>query len=283
MAAAEVHRRILVACALALYAAIFGAFLVWERPGLGIAHFFYVAIAVLALASGPKMGVLGGILATVLYALGVALNPSIQPTELPTESTLLRLITYTAIGLLIGWYAARNRALLAELRVLAERDFLTGLPNTRAFEAAITRRLEAGAPFALLIGDMDRLKAINDEHGHSAGNDTLRRLADVLGGALGGEDEVARVGGDEFAVLTPARSSVEAGRRAGQLETALARSGIAITFGWSVSPQEGINALSLYRAADERLYARKLVRGGGRGDVAARLVALSPPAEAAVP
>jgi diguanylate cyclase (GGDEF)-like protein len=282
MAAAELHRRILVACALALYAAIFGAFLLRERPGLGIAHFFYVAIAVLALASGPKMGVLGGVLATVLYALGVALNPSL-PTELPTESTLLRLVTYTAIGLLIGWYAQRNRALLSELRVLAERDFLTGLPNTRAFETAITRRIEAGTPFALLIGDMDRLKAINDEHGHSEGNDTLRRLADVLGGALGAEDEVARVGGDEFAVLTAARSSEEAGRAAGRLETVLARSGIAITFGWAVSPQEGVNALSLYRAADERLYARKLVRGGRRGDVAARLAAVSPPGEAAVP
>jgi diguanylate cyclase (GGDEF)-like protein len=283
MVAAELHRRILVACALALYAAIFGAFLLWERPGLGIAHFFYVAIAVLALASGPKMGLLGGVLATVLYALGIVLNPSIPPTEVPTESTAFRLITYTAIGLLIGWYAQRNRVLLTELLVLAERDYLTGLPNTRAFEAAITRRLEAGTPFALLIGDMDRLKAINDEHGHSEGNDTLRRLADALGGALGGDDEVARVGGDEFAVLTASRSSEDAGRVAARLETVLAASGIAITFGWSVSPQEGVNALSLYRAADERLYARKLIRGGRRGDASPALAVLPAPREAALP
>jgi diguanylate cyclase (GGDEF)-like protein len=242
-----------------------------------------VAIAVLALASGPKMGVLGGVLATVLYALGIVLNPSIPPTEVPTESTAFRLITYTAIGLLIGWYAQRNQGLLAELRVLAERDYLTGLPNTRAFEAAITRRLEAGTPFALLIGDMDRLKAINDEHGHSEGNDTLRRLADALGGALGGDDEVARVGGDEFAVLTASRSSEDAGRVAARLETVLVASGIAITFGWSVSPQEGVNALSLYRAADERLYARKLIRGGRRGDSAPALAVLPTPREAALP
>lgn len=283
MAAAELHRRILIACALALYAAIFGAFLVWERPGLGIAHFFYVAIALLALGSGPKMGLLGGVLATVLYALGVVLNPSIPPTEVPTASTVLRLITYTAIGLLIGWYAQRNRVLLTELRVLAERDYLTGLPNTRAFEAAITRRLEAARPFALLIGDMDRLKAINDEHGHSEGNDTLRRLAEALGAALGADDEVARVGGDEFAVLTAARSSEDAGRVAVRLETLLQAHGIAITFGWSVAPQEGVNALSLYRAADERLYARKLVRGRRRGDVAAGLAVVPPPGEAALP
>jgi diguanylate cyclase len=111
------------------------------------------------------------------------------------------------------------------VRVLAERDFLTGLPNTRAFEAAITRRLEADVPFALLIGDMDRLKAINDERGHSEGDETLQRLAEVLGGAIGAEDEVARVGGDEFAVLTPARTGQDAGRAAGRLESVLASSG----------------------------------------------------------
>jgi hypothetical protein len=55
----------------------------------------------------------------------------------------------------------------------------------------------------------------------------------------------------------------------------LSASGIAIAFGWSVFPQEGANALSLYRAADERLYARKLVRGERRGGhPAPRLAAL---------
>jgi diguanylate cyclase (GGDEF)-like protein len=166
--------------------------------------------------------------------------------------------------------------------VLAERDFLTGLPNTRSFEAAIDRRLEAGRPFALLIGDMDGLKRINDEHGHSEGNDTLTRLARALGGALGPDDDVARVGGDEFAVLFAARSSDEARRMAAQLEQVAAPEA-AITFGWASFPQEGENALSLFRAADERLYARKLVRGERRGDTAPRLAAVPPSGEAALP
>src|SRR5205809_650934 len=74
-------------------------------------------------------------------------------------------VTYVTIGALIGWFAGRNRAMLAELSVLAERDVLTGLPNTRAFEAAITRRLAAGHGFALLLADMDALKDFNREEG----------------------------------------------------------------------------------------------------------------------
>jgi diguanylate cyclase (GGDEF)-like protein len=276
MPAVQAHRRWLVAGALASYGVVFVVFLEWERPGLGLAHFFYLAIALLALASGPQMGALGGVLATVLYALGIVLSPHIPSTEVPTESTALRLVTYTVMGLLVGWFARRNRTLLGELRILAERDFLTGLPNTRAFEQAITRRLEAGTPFALLIGDMDRLKRINDELGHTEGNDALRRLGDAIGTALGCEDEVARVGGDEFAVLTDARSGEDAARIAARLESVLASSGLAITFGWSCYPQEGPSALSLYRAADERLYARKLIRGGRRGDESPRLAAVAP-------
>jgi diguanylate cyclase (GGDEF)-like protein len=282
MAAAQPHRRFLVACALATYGLVFVALLLWERPGLGIGHFYYVSIALLALASGTRMGMLGGVLATVLYALSIVLNPHVPSTDVLTVSTALRLLTFTCIGLLIGWFAQRNRTLVSELRVLAERDFLTGLPNTRSFEAAIGRRLEAGRPFALLIGDMDGLKRINDEHGHAEGNDALQRLAEALGGALGPEDDVARVGGDEFAVLISARSSEEARRTAAQLEK-VASPHAAITFGWASFPQEGENALSLYRAADERLYARKLVRGERRGDTIPRLTAVAAPREASLP
>jgi diguanylate cyclase (GGDEF)-like protein len=165
------------------------------------------------------------------------------------------------MGGLLGWFTSRDRELVERLRVLAERDFLTSLPNTRAFEAAIARRFEAGTPFALLLGDMDGLKQINDSYGHAEGNDALRRLALMLGSSLRPEDQVARVGGDEFAVLTVLARTDETAALASKLEGAMARQGSPITFGWAVFPGDGENALSLYRKADERLYARKLVRG----------------------
>lgn len=138
------------------------------------------------------------------------------------------------MGGLLGWFSARDRELVERLRLLAERDFLTGLPNTRAFEAAIARRFEAGIPFALLLGDMNGLKTINDSQGHAEGNDALRRLALMLGTSLRPEDEVARVGGDEFAVLTVLGRTDEAAALAAKLEGALARQDSRITFGWAV-------------------------------------------------
>jgi diguanylate cyclase (GGDEF)-like protein len=267
MAAAAVpYRRPLLLGATAVYAAVFFSFLFWETPGLGIAHFYYLSIALVALATGPRMGCVAGAFATALYALDVLIDPRISASEVPTAATALRLVTYCGIGILIGWFARDNRRLVAQLRVLAERDFLTGLPNTRAFEAAINRRLDARQPFSLLLGDMDRLKRINEELGYTEGNDALQSLAELLGTTLGPDDELARVGGDEFAVLTGVRSTEEVARFCAKLEGTLSDAGVAITFGWAVCPQEGENALSLYRIADERLYARKLLRGERRGN-----------------
>jgi diguanylate cyclase (GGDEF)-like protein len=260
MAAATTPRRLLFGAAVASYTAVFFCFLFLEVPGLGIAHFFYISIALLALATGPAIGALGGVAATALYAVGIALNPHIPTTDTLTISTPMRFITFSGIGALIGWFARNNRALVEKLQILAERDALTGLPNTRSFEAAITRRLDEKEPFGLLIGDVDGLKGINDVLGAAEGDDALRRLGELLGSSLGNQGEVARVGGDEFAVLVAARSTDELARLAAKLETILADQWARITFGWSLYPREGVNALSLYRAADERLYARKLIR-----------------------
>ncbi len=202
MNAAYQPRSLVLSLAIASYALLFTTFVVFEVPGLGIAHLFYLPVAALALTGGVKRGILAGAIAVAVFTLDVVINPNISPSELLTLSTPLRFLTYATMGGLLGWFSSRDRELVERLRVLAERDFLTGLPNTRAFEAAIARRFEAGLPFALLLGDMDGLKTINDSQGHAEGNDALRRLALMLGSSLRPEDEVARVGGDEFAVLT---------------------------------------------------------------------------------
>src|SRR5215470_9167835 len=242
------------------FAVTFVAFLVYERPGLGVGHFYYLGIALAAMAVGPRLGIAAGLLATGLYASGVVLNPHVQSAEVLRVGTLTRAITYVTIGGLIGWFAGRSRSMLAELRVLAERDSLTGLPNTRAFEAAITRRLAADVPFVLLLADMDALKDFNRDEGFAAGSEALRRLADRLTQSFGPDDDVARVGSDEFAILSSVRSSDSAKRAAARLERILANGPTKATLGWAVYPHEGENALALYRAASERLYARKVMR-----------------------
>lgn len=257
---AALSRRLLVFASFATSAVVFGCLVVYERPGLGLGHFFYLAIALAAMAAGPTIGAAAGAVATGLYVAGVLVNTHLPSHEILTAGTMTRGVTFVTIGALIGWFASRNRSMVDELRVLAERDVLTGLPNTRAFEAAITRRLAGGRPFALLLADMDALKDFNRDEGFAAGNDALRRLADGIANALGPDDDVARVGSDEFAILASAQGSDVAARLATRLERVLADERSKATLGWAAYPQEGDNALALYRAASERLYARKVMR-----------------------
>lgn len=261
MPAALTGRQLLLVASGASYALVAAAFVVWERPGLGVAHFFYLSIATTAIATGPLVGGLAGLGATAMYVVLVLANPLIPSAEVLTVSTAIRFVTFVSIGFVIGYFARRNRAMLNELKILAERDVLTGLPNTRAFEAAITKRLESGRPFALLLADMDALKDINHEAGPSAGNEALCRVADRLAKSLAPEDQVARVGSDEFAVLASCQTLDEAAELSARLEWILSSQGTKATFGWAVHPQEGENALAVYRAASERLYARKVMRG----------------------
>lgn len=261
MPAAPTVRQLLLVCATASFAVVFVAFVVYEQQGLGLAHFFYLSIALTAMATGPRIGAAAGLAATALYVAGILANEDIPSTDVLTGSTAIRIVTFVSIGALIGLFASRNRAMVNQLRILAERDVLTGLPNTRAFEAAITKRFETGRPFALLIADMDALKELNHEAGPAAGNEALRRAADRLSRSLAAEDQVARVGSDEFAVLASVATLDEAAELSTRLEWVLSSQGTKATFGWAVHPQEGENALALYRAANERLYARKVMRG----------------------
>ena len=157
------------------------------------------------------------------------------------------------VGIVTGYFAKRNRTLLAELRLLADRDALTGLPNTRVFERAIGERLGHEQPFGLIVGCVDELASGIDA------DDVLRQVASRMLHSLPPGDEVARIGDDSFAVLTYAGSAGDAGKTATHLQALLAADGFAVTFGWAAYPQDGSNALSLYRAADERLYARRII------------------------
>ncbi len=233
--------------------AIFAAFAFYEKPGLGLGHFFYVSIILAALATGPAIGAGAAVVATAMFAIGVVVNPQIPPSEVLTTSTGIRFVTYVTVGVVTGYFAKRNRTLLAELRLLADRDALTGLPNTRVFERAIGERLARDLPFGLIVGGVDELASGIDA------DDVLRRVASRLMHSLPPGDEVARIGDDSFAVLTYAGSAGDAGKIAAHLQGLLAADGFAVTFGWAAYPQDGSNALSLYRAADERLYARRVI------------------------
>jgi diguanylate cyclase (GGDEF)-like protein len=256
--AATTKRRLVFAIAITSYAVVFTSFVLFEVPGLGLGHFFYIPVALVAVSLGARGGFLGGAIAAALYALAIIVAPHVPTGDVLTYRTGIRFVTFTSCGALVGWFADEHRHHLEQLRDLAERDFLTGILNTRVFDEALSRRCDAGRPFLLLLGDMDNLKVVNDTHGHTAGNAELRRLADALGQAIRPDDELARVGGDEFAVLTDA-SAGEAVELCRTLRARLAAQNLQMTFGWAALEHDGVAPLELFRKADDRLYAAKLI------------------------
>jgi diguanylate cyclase (GGDEF)-like protein len=252
------RRRLAVAAALG-YGLVFAALCLLHVSQLALAAYFMIPTALVAITGGPVAGGGGAVLSLLLGLASTHVNP--QPGGLAAwPTTGGRAIALLCTGVLLGWFAARNRALVSELRLSAERDHLTGLGNHRFYEEALERRLRAGAAFVLLVCDMDRLKDVNDGHGHSAGDDALRRLAVNLRTLARADDEIARIGGDEFCVVATVGGDAEAGAMAARVEAALASAGCPATFGWATHPADGASRDELFRAADARLYARKASR-----------------------
>jgi len=149
-------------------------------------------------------------------------------------------------------------------------DHLTGINNRRAFFDAAEREVErwklAARPLALALFDADHFKGINDTHGHPAGDAVLRHLADTLMRTFREVDVVARVGGEEFAVLLPSTGLEAAAAVADRVRQVVAAStvdadGVPIrcTLSGGVAVMEpGVGGLDgLMKRADQALYAAK--------------------------
>ncbi len=155
----------------------------------------------------------------------------------------------------------------------ARTDYLTGLQNRHGFFEAGARLLD-GRSAALLAFDLDHFKAINDRHGHAAGDAVLRLFADTARRAAGPDALVARLGGEEFAALLPG-SDLAAARRVGEdiadrfAASSRHRDGPGIPATVSVGLAAGRGDLpALLSAADRALYRAKAA-GRNRLEVAA--------------
>jgi len=156
-----------------------------------------------------------------------------------------------------------------QLQRLAGRDELTGVANRRTFNDALRRELARtrrdGRPLALLLFDLDGLKAINDELGHPAGDEVLRTVARCASRALRDGDLLARLGGDEFGVVLPnttERQALAAGQRIRALLSGrrVAGAAVRLSFGVAIASGGGSDEGALLLAADADLYRDKLAR-----------------------
>jgi diguanylate cyclase (GGDEF)-like protein len=159
-------------------------------------------------------------------------------------------------------------SLIARRVETASRDALTGLPNRAAFAARlreeVTRARRYGRPVSLALLDVDALKAVNDRHGHLAGDDVLAGVSRILRSSLRSSDGVFRYGGDEFAAICPETPGdairgvlerVEARIQSWAGEQAFAET-IGVSWGVASSPPAR-DERELIRFADDQLYLCK--------------------------
>lgn len=171
-----------------------------------------------------------------------------------------------------------RRDLGENLRKAACSDHLTGLSNRRAFfEAAdleLARRLKTVRPVALLVIDADHFKAINDRHGHRAGDAVLAHLARTMRKVCRQVDVLARIGGEEFAIILPSVARDDALVIAERLRAEVERTpasyeqqpiAYSISIGVAVMDDTLDGFDSLIKRADQALYAAKR-RGRNRVD-----------------
>ena len=194
----------------------------------------------------------------------------------PSEMRALALAT-ALVGLIViaaGIFAAlidrhTKSDAMRRLHHMATNDALTGLPNRNGFQNELQNRFGAARPGRTQIGlcaiDLNRFKEVNDVHGHKAGDDVLALLAERMRAAIGPQDMVARIGGDEFVAITTFEDRARLTALAGRLDAALkaplefehftARVGASI--GVAVYPHDAADAETLANNADLAMYRAK--------------------------
>ena len=209
----------------------------------------------------------------------VAGTPLLYDSRATENAFVPRYLALVASFLAATWVMVglKRRLLAAEARQreIANRDPLTGVGNRRAFDAILRRELAArtspggrreadSSPLALLILDLDDFKGVNDQHGHQVGDAVLCAAAARTRAILRSTDSLARIGGDEFAVIAPGAHGEGAQRMAESIRTAVglrepdARGPIpSASVGWAVFPEDGMDFATLMRAADERMLELK--------------------------
>lgn len=151
-------------------------------------------------------------------AVQAVLVPTSVVTEMTTNSALNLGSALAYVALVLAWHATLMALvvtrLTAELRRMSRHDALTGLLNRRAMEellfAQLQRSVRGREPFAVMMLDLDHFKHVNDHYGHAVGDMALKHVAKLLRGSVRDIDSLARFGGEEFVVLMPGASLVQA-------------------------------------------------------------------------
>lgn len=225
----------------------------------------------IVLAVGAPLGWLG---IQVLGGASVAGELSGEP-DLYLYMLLATMIVFALFGRMLGRGEQRLLESNRQLDELTVTDPLTGLRNSRYFHARVqeaeAESVRTGSPYAIVVIDIDHFKRINDQYGHMAGDVVLTNVAATIGSLTRHGETVARVGGEEFALLLPGSAGLAAKEASERIRVAIERAEtrvpvvegdrrLAVTASAGVASTAELRELSsqeLYMAADSALYAAK--------------------------
>ncbi|TMH09995.1 MAG: GGDEF domain-containing protein [Betaproteobacteria bacterium] len=223
-----------------------------------------VAVTVISIAISLLLAII-----VHVFVLGVEMPASAWALSIGCPLLIAPTMSVGSFSLLLKLDLAHE-----QLRIISDTDYLTGAYNRRYFMSRLTEEVErclrAGRPFSVALMDVDNFKSVNDTHGHSAGDEVLRCMAQTCMAQLRHIDTFARVGGEEFAVLLPNTDGEQAMQWVErlreqiaqlQIELPAANLGVTVSIGLVSAgrpPLVGVSEINaVLRVADEALYRAK--------------------------
>jgi diguanylate cyclase (GGDEF)-like protein len=230
-------------------------------PYFSLTLFYLAPIWLVTAYVGRAAGIMTAIACSVVSLTG---DVSYSTGLLPFWNAATRMGVFAVVAIAV---ARLNEAHRRE-RELARTDQLTGIANFRSFEDHAKREMYAarryGGPLSLAYLDLDGFKAVNDAHGHAAGDAVLCAVADSLRACLRPIDLIARVGGDEFVVLFPQTDREQASVALDRVLATLARDERARGVGFSVGITQLHDAIGsiddVLGVADQQMYVAKAAK-----------------------
>jgi diguanylate cyclase (GGDEF)-like protein len=254
------------------------AFVVWHtgRYGSPLVNLYLLPVIFAGLTLGRMTTLLQVLLITSLYFHSAW---SVMGADLFTfarsSAVLFDMMPFLLVAYMTSLLAGDIEFARTFSRQLSETDELTGLPNMRAFNAAVARERARSArndtPFSILMLDVDDLKVVNDEHGHETGNLLLLNIAAAVQRTIRESDLLARYGGDEFILLLPNADAAVARDTAERIRSSVANMAFdaagkrisgTVSVGCSTYPETSDSVAVLVNAADQAMYAEKRARDG---------------------